>query len=305
MHDAIRWFKCKLKPPKNCELSLNNSNSETTIYKSAVEFHDESDDEVILNLKGKCVSSSSDEPIDTSDKMLDVENNVNKTITEIRHSVGRDLVSDERTAANQGDEGDQIIQEAEANKARLLPNPGNNNSRIVNWQVNQGASSSVDDNYLVIGSHVDSNLQAKTVNHEYVDFARLLPKDRISKEDDNRLEIINKGGLTYFAPVADREMVGITNFNKWEQAFHIYVNIFTRAFPERASELIQYNHIIYTASLSFAWDNVYTYDCEFRIHLSNYPQRSWSVILQQAWSMYLKDKISHENKYSNVGNGNK
>ena len=275
------------------------------IYKSAVVFHDESDDEVILNLKGKRMSSSSDEPIDTSDEMLDVENNVNKTITEIRHSVGRDLVSDERTAANQGDEGDQIIWEAEANKARLLPNPGNNNSRIVNWQVNQGASSSVDDNYLVIGSHVDSNLQAKIVNHEYVDFARLLPKDRISKEDDNRLEIINKGGLTYFAPVADREMVGITNFNKWEQAFRIYVNIFTRAFPERASALIQYNHIIYTASLSFAWDNVYTYDREFRIHLSNYPQRSWSVILQQAWSMYLKDKISHENKYSHVGNGNK
>ena len=151
------------KGKKNCELSLNNSNSETTIYKSAVEFRDESDDEVILNLKGKRVSSSSEEPIDTSDEMLEVENNVNKTITEIRHSVGGDLVCDER----------------------LLPNPGNKNSRIINWQVNQGASSSMDDNYLVIGSHVDSSLQAKIMNHEYVDFARLLPKDRISKEDDN------------------------------------------------------------------------------------------------------------------------
>ena len=29
----------------------------------------------------------------------------------------------------------------------------------------------VDDNYLVIGSHVDQALQSKIVNHEYVDFA--------------------------------------------------------------------------------------------------------------------------------------
>ena len=154
---------------------------------------------------------------------------------------------------------------------------------------------SVDDNYMVIGGHVDPIVQHKIINHEYIDFARLLPKgNRSSSWDDNHMELVNKGGMTYFIPVADREMAsgGITNFNKWEQAFCVFSNVYTRAYPSRSSELIQYNHIIFTAMNTYVWDNVYTYDKEFCIHLSKFPQRSWLIILQQAWSMCLKDKIS-------------
>ena len=41
------------------------------------------------------------------------------------------------------------------------------------------------------------------------------------------------------------------------------------------------------------------YDREFRTHLASYPERSWAIILQQAWSMYLKDRInnSHSNGF--------
>ena len=31
------------------------------------------------------------------------------------------------------------------------------------------------------------------------------------------------------------------------------------------------------------------------MHMANYPDRSWAIILQQAWSMCLKDKIQHSN----------
>ena len=81
----------------------------------------------------------------------------------------------------------------------------------------------------------------------------------MQSEDDHRMELISKGGSTYFVPVSEREIVGggITNFTKWEQAFRVYSNIFTKAYPDRASELIQYNQLIFTASLSFTWDNVY------------------------------------------------
>ena len=44
------------------------------------------------------------------------------------------------------------------------------------------------------------------------------------------------------------------------------------------------------------------YDRDFRLHLSRYPHRSWSVILQQAWMMRLKDRNRQDNKGSN---GNK
>ena len=125
-----------------------------------------------------------------------------------------------------------------------------------------------------------------------MDFAKLLSKDKVSKDDDHRMELINKGGQSFFVPVSDRETTGIYNFSKWEQAFRVFSNIYTRRYPSKATDLIQYNHVIYSASLTYVWDNVYKYDREFRMHISNYPQRSWSVILQQAWSMYLKDKIS-------------
>ena len=117
------------------------------------------------------------------------------------------------------------------------------------------------------------------------------------------MEIVSRGSATYFVPVSDWDTTAITNFGKWEQAFRVFSNIYTRAYPGKASELIQYNHIIYTASCSYIWDNVYTYDREFRMHISNFPQRSWSVILQQAWSMYLKDRIyREENRCGNRGN---
>ena len=98
-----------------------------------------------------------------------------------------------------------------------------------------------------------------------------------------------RGGATYFTPVSERKVSSISNFAKWEQAFQIYSNILTQTFPSKAGKLIQYNHVIYTASLTFTWENVYLYDREFRMHLSKFLNRSWSVILQQAWSMCLKD----------------
>ena len=122
-------------------------------------------------------------------------------------------------------------------------------------------------------THLDQALQQKIVNNEYVDFARLLPKSHTASGgiNDHRMELISKGGLTFFVPVSDHEATQINNFSKWEQAFRVFSNIYTRAYPHRASELIQYNYIIHTAANTFTWENVYTYDRKFRIHLSNFP----------------------------------
>ena len=143
---------------------------------------------------------------------------------------------------------------------------------------------------------MDQNLQEKIARIEYIDFAKLLPKDRFSKIEDQHMEIISKGGATFFSPVSDREMVSINCFSRWEQAFQIFSNILTRVFPSKAGELIQYNHIIYTASLTFVWENVYLYEKEFLMHLSKFPNRNWAVILQQAWSMCLKDRLKGKNQ---------
>ena len=145
----------------------------------------------------------------------------------------------------------------------------------------------------MLGGHLDQNLRQKIIQHEYVDFAHLLPRDRVKSESDNRLEMVNQNGHTYWIPYSDRDNLSISSYHKWELAFRVFSNVYTGAHPTRASELLQYHHLIYSASQNFIWDNVYMYDIDFRIHLSNHPNRSWAAILQQAWSFRLKDRLTH------------
>ena len=107
--------------------------------------------------------------------------------------------------------------------------------------------------------------------------------------------------MTYLSPISDREMVNINSYNKWEQAFHVYLNILNSKHSEKATELLQYNHMIHTVSMAYHWDNVYAYDKEFHHHIGHHPYRSWAVILQQAWTMLLKDRICNDNNLFNKG----
>ena len=205
----------------------------------------------------------------------------------------------EPEAQNREYPSDHMIREAESAKACMYKLPGNAYNAVLEKDPvlpESASSQAMDEAYMVIGGHIDCNLQQKIIDFEYVDFARLLPRDKITKIDDHGFELVMKGGSTYFAPIADRDSTSIVNFSHWEQAFRIYSNILTRAYPAKASELIQYNHVIYTAALTFSWENVYQYDREFRMHISKFPQRSWAVILQQAWSMFSKDRVKEDSK---------
>ena len=190
---------------------------------------------------------------------------------------------------------DEMIKEAVASKEHILATPGRedfNNTILKDQQcLVQTSVSNVDDNYVMVGAHLETGLKDKIIKGEYIDFAKLLPKEKPSY-DDNRLELVNKGGQTFFIPAADRDSGnGVSSFHKWEQAFRVFSNVYLKYFPEKATQLIQYNHVICTASATFIWDNVYAYDKEFRPHLSNFPNRILGIILQQAWAMCLKDRL--------------
>ena len=244
-------------------------------------------------------STSSEDKINTSDELMEVD--CDKFIADCREearrmSEGRDKgspsVQNKRVDYYEYP-GDRMVREAENARVHMFSIPTGKN---LNCQPMSGVGESsvshaaIDEEYLVIGGHIDAALQQK-IEFQYIDFSRLIPKDRITKVEDHRFELVIRGGNTYFAPVSDRDSTAISSFARWEQAFRIYSNILTKAYPNKATELIQYNHIIYTASLSFAWENIYLYNKEFRMHVSNFPQHSWSIILQQAWSMCLKDRI--------------
>ena len=258
-----------------------------TIYKNAVEKRMSSSSDEIMELSGEFFEpndefffpehqqAQSGKSVQNREKLTS-PSVMNRSMARVAEQSREE--SPEEKALNQ-------IREAEASKARMFPPTGE-----TPLQVPFDLIAKLDQDYEVVANHVDEATQQKIVKGEYIDFSKLLPRNKILVEEEGYLELIMKNGKAFWSPFS--ETVSISGFNHWEQAFRIYSNIYTKAYPHRASELIQYNHIIYTISLSYAWDNVYLYDKEFRLHLSKHPERSWAVILQQAYSMRLKDQLN-------------
>ena len=149
----------------------------------------------------------------------------------------------------------------------------------------------VDERYTLVGANVDGSMRKKIQDGEYIDFARLVPRDKVIMQQEDRLELVNLNGKPSFRSINEGEI--INNFGKWEQAFRVFSTIYTDAHPHKAKELIQYNHIIYSTALTWIWSNVYAYDIAFRIHISENPGRNWGIMLEQAWSVRLIERIPH------------
>ena len=118
------------------------------------------------------------------------------------------------------------------------------------------------------------------------------------QEEDNRLTFINEGeSWIMLMDECDTSDETINSYIKWHAAFRAYSDILTERFPEKATELFQYEHIIHAASQTFVWENVYCYDKAFRIHFSEFPDRTWSIILHQTYTTKLKEKLRGEQNY--------
>ena len=145
--------------------------SETTIYHNILQkqkpegqFTSDPDDPEIMFKNTE--STSSEEQEDTSNELIDPE-------LSDRFIADCTAEAERRRSGSQSqvplsprvDRGAQLIRDAEASLLQMMGTKGNT------CNVNSGV---VDENYQVIGSHVDQNTQNKIINHEYVDFARLL-----------------------------------------------------------------------------------------------------------------------------------
>ena len=75
------------------------------------------------------------------------------------------------------------------------------------------------DGYIVTGTHLDNSTKLRIMEGGYVDLAKLLPRDRVRLgENQQRMEIVNHGGQTFWVPMVDRDDTAINNYVKWEQA---------------------------------------------------------------------------------------
>ena len=194
---------------------------------------------------------------------------------------------------NVEDRSRQMLRQAEEAKARMLEVPGKSSHVLDKMPPGRELLHSVlvDEEYTLVEAHLEDHIRGKIVNGEYVDFARLIPRDRLVNEDDKRMEFVVKNGQTFLVPISDRETTVISNFGRWEQAFRVYSTVYSDYYPQRAKELIKYNHTIYHAALSYSWENVYSYDKDFRLHMAKFPSRNWGIILQQAWTLRMRDRV--------------
>ena len=322
--------KCRLdmddKDVRGEKSNVNKQNSdvcsEITIYRPAVSMSIEELDNVgpPNNRQSLPPVNSSDEFCNTSDEslnadmmvnqvdMINISDKVHSVVNRVEHLRPMEPVAH---ASNQPEppqepiltpkeRADEQIKQAEMAKERLLQIPGMD---IVNNDLNLDGkvtgvhngnllhSVLVDEEYIAIASHIDEDIRRKIIKEEYIDFVRLIPHDRVNLEEDQRMELVNRGGFSYWVPLSERHSNSISNIAKWEEAFWIFSRIYTEGHPNRVVELIQYSHIIHEAALEYPWENVYSYDREFRIHMSKYPTRNWGLILQQAWTLKMRQQV--------------
>ena len=220
---------------KNLPVQVGNivveGESETTIYRNAV-------DPIVVSKRSqvteglqfgidkldlnKHISSSSEEgAIDTSDELVDgqligefVADSDERNMQggqEVRcdapgPSDAHMVVKRSHQLVNEGVEmsrGEQMIRDAEASKAHVVATSG---ELALQPRFNSYLHSAfVDEQYLAMESHVEDSLRKKIENNEYIDFARLLPRDCISLDEDQRMELINRNGMSFWSPVMDRE----------------------------------------------------------------------------------------------------
>ena len=244
------------------------SRSDETIYESAV--------------PNRPSTSSEDELINTSDE-LELDKTITTELRNIRHGRGGTIQEQARSiersnvpiyfqTGNAGGAeivqsqvladpdievgGDQIITAREEAKVRIYSTGGNLKA---NDRFNQMVSPSalMDEKLIVVGAHLEEAMINKIREGKYVDFSKLIPKDRVMAEEDTRMEMVVRNGRTFVSPVSS--VIAITNFNRWEQAFRVFSNICCKANPDRCAELIEYNHVIHTISMAYAWYNVYVF----------------------------------------------
>ena len=297
---------------KGCGTDISSENSEVTVYQAAVNQVERGIEEIRnLTLEKRFSSSSDEDFINTSDETNDDPEiqfadkhrkgtSVKQTSDgAIAHCSRDDFIPHfEENAADQ--RAEKLLRDAEQSKARIFDVPGNIFNHSLDASKLQAAI--IDDSYLTMGANIDQGLKQKIQASEYIDLGKLLPRNLVQSSEDHRMEMVNKGGLTYWVPMSDRENSAVSSYIKWEQAFRVFTNIYAQTHPTRVTELLQYNHVIETAAATFQWENVYRYDKEFRLHMSLFPERNWGIILQQAWTLCMKN-VNHHHQSGNGAQG--
>ena len=214
------------------------------------------------------------------------------------------------------DPGAEAIIQAEKFKAAVeRPEKGElksdlpNNAGPVKQGIFDNDIDSDEDDIFQIACHVDSVTRAKIQRGEYVDLEKLIPRpfEERRQEQDDSIDMVSKDGQHFILPVKKKSKYDrITGIKKWDEAFRIYLAIYSQANPERSAEIMQYQHTIHTAAVSFIWENVAQYDFLFRTRLGKKPGRNWARMNTQLWAMCMTtNRAVHTSNVTSSSNSSK
>ena len=197
----------------------------------------------------------------------------------------------------QHDESRQPVLDAEKYKAVVECPKGNIGSFDLS-ELKRWVSMNEDDKFFHLTCQVDHALREKIENGAFVDLNKLLPKMRFqSLGEEQHMHFVNKNGESYLVPSENEQK--INGIRRWEQAFRIYAAIFWKKHPHRSWEIWQYVHVINTVASSYSWENVAYYDFTFRHLMDEHPERSWSKVYQQLWSLAMCEPLQKSNQAGN------
>lgn len=204
---------------------------------------------------------------------------------------------------------DKLIRDAELNKAEIIKPPGESKftdfkkpRNVIDLIARDEKTDRCDELHSMTSAHVSKSIHSQIERGQFVELHLLRPMERDEAFKDKRLKFTNEDGETYYVPPAgskDRESGpgSIYNFKTWQQCFRVYSEIYAKANPTKASEIIDYCQAIETASTIYIWDNVACYDRLFRLHMAEFPHREWFKRYQRAYEVAMKETLASRNLF--------
>ena len=157
-------------------------------------------------------------------------NQVNLEMEEARNRTDRAVLEAEKFRANiaNPDPGMEYFHNIQSDtrsgdkfhKGVPVPKGGQQSGQAINAvsipQIGEGVS---DDDFFHLTCHIDPTLIHKIENGEFVELEKLIPKEKVYKNDENHLEWVQRDGGTFLVPAQCDSK--ISSFRRWNKPLEL------------------------------------------------------------------------------------
>ena len=131
-------------------------------------------------------------------------------------------------------------------------------------------------------------MKDKILHGEYVDLALLLPENLYQSQAPEiqlRLDDSSSGPMGSPVTMVRKRKPDIDSFQKWLEAYMVYMLVIVTAYPRRALELIKYQQIISRAVTKFIGLAWLLYDQQFCCRASSNLSLQWDKVDLELWTV--------------------